>query len=239
MLPLTIADLWLFASCALGLWLVPAALGRYAGGCVAVFAVFGIFLLAGPELPPLLHPARSAAAWFLIAFGPLLALAPDLMARGRIARVIDEVPLRALIAWSLVHVMGLRHVFSALRGDLGAEFALWIASSEFFSALGALFLWVLYRPESRWFRFAALFWNAHALFVTLEFSARLLTAHPGMPFFARPAPDLFAFFSAWPGALEALFWTPFLLCLHAALFYKLLRPRPPVAAGGFTPGPTS
>jgi hypothetical protein len=230
------ADLWLFASSALGLLLLPAAPRRLAGGLVAAFAGLGLFLLAEPELPAALQPSHSVAVWFLLTLVPLLLLIPDLMARGRVAQVINLIPLRSLIALSLVHVMGLRHVFSALEGDLEAGRALGFVSGEFFSALGGAVLWIWFRPDSRWFRIAALFWNVHALVPTLEFAVRLLAAHPGMPVFAAPAPGLFGFFSTWPGSLEALFWTPLLLCLHAALFYKLLVPRPDFSGRAFTPG---
>lgn len=223
---LAVSDVWLFAASAAGLLLVPAACGRLAGAVPAAFAGLGVFLIAQPELPLVLQPSRSVVIWFLMGFGPLLLLVPDLFARGRAARLIDAIPLRALLAWALVHVMGVRHILSALVGELEPGFALGVASGEFFSALGAGLLAVWHRPDSRWFRFAALFWNIHALVSSLEFSARLLAAHPGMPVFGRPDPGSFAYFSAWPGALEALFWTPLLLCLHAALFYKLIRPRP-------------
>lgn len=227
---------WLFLISALGLWLVPASLGRFTWVVPAAFAALGVYLIAEPELPPVLQPSRSPAIWFLLTLAPLLLLLPDLFARGRAARLIDGIPLRHLLAWSLVHIMGVRHVLSALQGDLGAGLALGIVSGEFFSALGAAALWVWYRPESRVFRFAALFWNVHALVTTLEFALRLMAAHPGMPFFASPSPELFSLFSSWPGSLEALFWVPLLLCLHAALFYKILSPRPTVSSGGFPPG---
>ncbi len=232
---LNLTDLWLFASCALGLALVPAALGRFVGIFPAAFAMLGLFLIAEPELGPLLRPSRAVVVWFLLGLMPFLLLLPDLFARGRVARIIDTIPLRPLLAWALVHVMGMRHVLSALVGDLEPGFALGTASGEFFSALGAAILWLWHRPASRWFRVLALFWNIHALITTLELAVHLLLAHPGMPVLARPDPGTFAHFSAWPGSLEALFWTPLLLCLHSAIFYKLVRPDPVVARFGTNP----
>jgi|GEM_PF-3873604 len=222
---LTPADLWLFTFSVVGLLLVPAALGRLAGGVVAGFAVMGFLLIAEPELPPALQPSRSSAIWFLMTLVPALLLLPDLFARGRAARVLDGIPTRALIVWGVAHAVGVRHVLSALQGDLSPVYALGLASGEFFSALGAVALWVFYRPQARWFRVLALFWNAHALLGTAEFAWTLQTAHPAMPFLFRSAPETFGYFAAWPGNLEALFWTPLLLCLHAGLFYKLLRPH--------------
>lgn len=234
-LALTPADLMLFAVSALGLWLARGALSRLAGGLVAAFAVLGLFLIAEPELPVALQPSRSAAVWFLVTLVPFLLLIPDVLARGRVARLLDLMPLRALIAWGLVHAVGVRHILSALQGELSPDIALGIASGEFFSALGAAFLWIFYRPDARWFRIAAVFWNVHALLTTLEFAVSLQGAHPAMPFLSRPAPELFGYFAAWPGNLEALFWTPLLLCLHTALFYKLLSPRSAAPAEGPNP----
>jgi hypothetical protein len=236
---MTLSDLWLFAISVLGLWLVPPALGRLAGGFVVAFGVMGLFLIAQPELPILMQPAHSPALWFLLTLVPLALIIPDLFARGRIARVVDEVPLRDLMGWSVIHVLGLRHIFSAMQGDLEVGYALSLVSGEFFSAFGAVVLWIWNRPSSRWFLVLALFWNIHALVTTLEFSVRLMTAHPGIPFFSNPSPGHFSFFSSWPGALESLFWAPFLLCLHATLFYKMLRVtplRPVDETRGFTPG---
>lgn len=232
---LHLGDWWLFASCALGLLLVPAALGRFAGVVPAAFVGLGLFLIAQPELPPVLQPSRSVVIWFLAGVLPFLLLVPDLFARGRAARLIDTIPLRALLAWALVHVMGLRHVLSAMVGELEPGFALATASGEFFSAVGAAVLWLWHRPGSRWFRVAALFWNIHALITTLELAVHLVLAHPGMPVLNRPDPGTFAYFSRWPGALEALFWTPLLLCLHSAIFYKLVRPEPQIARFGLNP----
>lgn len=219
------ADLWLFAFSVVGLLLVPAALGRLAGGVVAGFGVVGLVLIAEPELPPALQPSQSSAIWFLMTLVPFLLLIPDLFARGRAARVLDALPTRALIAWSLVHAVGVRHILSALQGDLPPLYALGLAAGEFFTVLGALFLWFFFRPEARWFRILALFWNAQALLATLELAVGLQRAHPAMPFLFEPSPEVFAYFAAWPGNLEALFWVPLMLCLHAALFYKLLRPQ--------------
>jgi hypothetical protein len=223
--PFALPEVWLFAFTATGLLLLPAALGRWANGVLAAFTVLGLILIAASELPVPLQPSRSVAIWFLVTQVSWLLLIPDLFARGRIAKVIDEIPLRPLLALGCIHFLGVRHLFSAMQGELSAGLALWITSGEFFSALGAVVLWTFFRPHSRWFLFAVLFWNAHALFTTLEFSTKLFLAHPGIPILPHPNPELFGYFSTWPGSLEALFWTPFYVCLHLALFYKLLTNR--------------
>jgi hypothetical protein len=218
-LPLGPADLWLFFGSFLGLWLVPAALGRAVWIFPAAFATLGIFLLAAPAT---LHPAHNVWTWLLLSQAPWLLLVPDLLARGQVARALDSVPLRALLAWSLLHLIGVRHVFSALHGSLSPEVALGIAAGELITVAGALFLWLAYRPEKTWFRIVALFWNTHALFTSLDLSTRLARAHAGLTVWSDPSPEIHLYFATWPGSLEAFFWIPLAIGLHAAVFYKLL-----------------
>ena len=220
------ADLWLFVGSFLALLLVPATLGRAAWLFPAWFAGVGLFTLFAPEA---LHPAGNVWVWLALTQGPWLLLVPDLLARGLAARALDAVPLRALLALSLLHLIGARHVFNALHGALAPEAGLEIAVGDTLTALGAAALWTLYRTgrTSRlWFRLLALFWNAHALAGTLAFSVRLARAHPAAPAaWQVPEPELHALFAGWPGALEALFWVPLALVVHAAVFYKLIVVR--------------
>lgn len=217
--PFSLSELWLFAGSIFGLLLVPAALRRAAWIFPAWFAGLGLFLLAAPAS---LHPERNVWVWLLLSQGPWIFLVPDLFARGRAARALDAVPLRPLLAWSLLHLLAGRHVFSALAGELPPDFALSIASGEVLTALGALVLWIVCRPEKTWFRILAMFWNAQAFAGSLAWSLRLLRAHGGLPAWGSPAPELHAYFAAWPGSLEAFFWIPVAIGLHAAIFYKLL-----------------
>src|SRR5690606_32887602 len=112
------ADLWLFAGSFLALLLVPAALGRAVWLFPAWFAGVGLVALFAPGV---LHPAGNPWVWLLMTQGPWLLLVPDLLARGLAARALDAVSLRALLAVSLLHLIGARHVFSALHGALAPE----------------------------------------------------------------------------------------------------------------------
>jgi hypothetical protein len=216
----SLPELWFFALSAASLWLVPAAFGRAAWLFPAWFGVLGLYLLVAPAA---LHPAINPWIWLLLSQGPWVALIPDLFAHGRAAIVLDSVPLRSLLAWSLLHLLAARHVWSAFTGELPPEFALEIASGETLTAIGGILLWLFCRPASLWFRFFALFWNAQALVGSLMWSLRLLRAHPGWTHWGNPEPDLYGFFRTGTGALEAFFWIPLAVGLHAALFYKLLR----------------
>lgn len=231
------ADLWLFAGSFLALLLVPAALGRTVWLFPAWFAGIGLLTLFAPEA---LHPAANPWVWLVLAQGPWLLLLPDLVARGLAARALDAVPLRALLALSLMHFIGTRHVLSALHGALTPETGLEIAVGETLTALGAAALWALCHPgrSSRlWFRLLALFWNANALAGTLALSVRLVRAHPDSPAaWQIPEPGLHILFAGWPGALEALFWMPLALMVHAAVFYKLIVVRPENTVADAYPG---
>jgi hypothetical protein len=197
-------------------------LGRAVWIFPAAFAALGIFLLASPAT---LHPAHNVWTWLFLSQAPWLLLVPDLLARGRVARALDGVPLRALLAWSLLHLIGVRHVFSALHGSLSPEVALGIAAGELITVAGALFLWLAYRPQKTLFRIAALFWNTHALFTSLEVSTRLARAHAGFSVWSAPSPEIHLYFATWPGSLEAIFWIPLAIGIHVAVFYRLLGDR--------------
>jgi hypothetical protein len=228
------ADLWLFGWSLLGLWLVPATLGRAAWIFPAWFAIAGVFVIAAPDG---MHPGEHFLVWLVGSQAPWVLLIPDLLARGRAARLLEAVPLRALLAWSLVHFMGVRHLLGALQGDLPAGFALETAAGETLSGLGALLLWLVYRPEKRWFRFLALFWNAHALVTSLALSARLLRTHTGLPVWGAPSLEIHGYFASWPGSMETFFWIPLAIGLHLAIFYKLLYNRDSMSPARF-PGET-
>ncbi len=219
----SLSDIWFFGISVVALALVPTAFATRAWIFPAWFAGIGVYLLVAPAA---LHPAWNVWVWLLLSQGPWIALVPDLLSRGRAARSLDAVPLRSLLAFSLLHLLGARHVFSALSGDLPPDFALEIASGETLTAFGAGILWLFCRPEKLWFRLLAMFWNAQALTGSLVWSWALLRAHTGLPVVGVPSPDLHAYFGGWPGGLEAFFWIPLAVCLHAAVFYKLLRPDP-------------
>lgn len=230
----SLSEYWFFGVSVLALWLVPAAFGRNSWLFPGWFAGVSVFLLGAPAT---LQPAWNVWVWLLLSQGPWIALVPDLMAHGRAARALDAVPLRPLLAWSLLHLLAARHVFSAVSGELPPDFALEIASGETLTALAGGVLWLFCRPEKLWFRLLALFWNAQALTGSLVWSFTLLRAHPGLPVGGVPAPDLHAYFGGWPGGLEAFFWLPLAICLHATLFYKLLRRAPDAPAARFPGDP--
>lgn len=228
---LSVPDLWFYAFALFGLLAVPAALGRFAWIFPAGLALLGLWLAVAPEA---LQPGRNVWLWLLLSQASWIALAADLVFRGRASAVLDAVPLRPLLYWSLFQMMGQRHLLAAASGQLSADFAAELAGGTFLTGVGAALLWWLYKPDRLWYRLLALFWNAQAFTAALMASARILQSHPGLPVpegFALPegAGSLFAHFSAWPGALEALFWQPLAISLHAVIFHKLLR-RPPVGA---------
>jgi hypothetical protein len=219
----TTADFLLFAFSLLGLFLVPAALGRAAWAVPAALAGAALFLLFAPGS---VHPYSNPWIHVLLSQGPWMLLALDLACRGRISRVIAPVPVRALLAFSLFRFMGLRFIFSAVTGEVAPEFAVEAAVGEFFAAFGALVLWAAYpsgRPPGRWYRGILVFWNTYALVTSLALSYRILRADPGLPLLGRPSRELHAYFSTWPHALDAFVWIPVAIGIHAAIFFSLAR----------------
>ena len=232
---LSLPEVWFYGFALFGLLAVPAALGRFVWVFPAALAALGLYLAIAPDI---LHPRGNVWIWMLLSQGPWLALAADLLFRGKAAAVLDAVPLRPLLYWSLFQLMAQGHLFAAATGRVPASFAAELAGGVFLTGLGAVLLWWIHKPDRLWFRLVALFWNAQAFTAMLFASARVLQSHPGLPVAdGIPPPEgalsLFAHFSAWPGALEALFWMPLAVSLHAAIFYKLLRRPPMVSSGGF------
>lgn len=218
---MTISDIILFAFSLLGLFLVPAALGMAAWAVPAGLAgVAAILLLA----PAGLHPAVNPWTHVVITQLPWVLFVLDLLFNGRIARRLTPVSIRSLLAFSLFRFMGLRLIFAAATGDLTPLWAVEAASGEFFAALGALILWAIYRPQSRWYRALLIFWNTYALMMALGLNFRVLRADPGLPLsFGHASREVHLFFNSWPNALDAYFWMPVAIGVHAWIFWALWR----------------
>jgi hypothetical protein len=225
----TISDIILFAFSLLGLFLVPAALGRAAWTIPAGLAAVALYVLFAPAS---LHPHANPWVHALLSQGPWMMLALDLVCRGNISRLLDRAgaattpdgPLRSLLALSLFRFMGLRFVFSAITGDLAPGFALEAATGELFAALGGLALWAFYRPRSRLYRGILIFWNTYALVASLALNFRILRADPYFPLSGAAASrEVHHFFTSWPNALDAYFWIPLGIGVHAAIFYTLIK----------------
>jgi hypothetical protein len=222
----TLSDLLFCGFSLLGLFLVPASLGRRAWTLPAAFGALGLYLYVAPAS---LHPGGNPWIALALSQGPGILLLFDLMARGRVAREIDPVPLRELLAFSLVHLTFLRHMVSAARGDLPLLFAFEAAFSGVLLSAGALLLWALHprrdRPLRAWYRALVMVWNTWGLLGVLEFGFRVQRAAPDFPFaaWARPSRELHAYFTGWPGALDAFFWVPLAASIHLAIFYRLFK----------------
>ena len=220
---MTLSDFLLFAFTLVGLFLVPAALGRAAWAVPAGLAGVGLVLFFAPAS---LHPAVNPWVHLTLSQGPWILLVLDLAFRGRINRVLEPVSMRALIAFSLFRFMGARFVFSAINGDLMPTFAVQAASGELLTALGALLLWALYRPATRWYRVLLILWNTYGLWMALGLNFCVLRADPGLPFAGGYASrEVHRYFSIWPNGIDAYFWMPLAICIHAAIFFALLRPK--------------
>ena len=217
---MTTADIILFAFSLLGLFLVPAGLGRAVWVFPAGLAGLGLYVLFAPAS---LHPHNNPWVHVLLSQGTWMLLVLDLVCRGNISRLLGNVSLRSLLAFVLFRFMGLRLVFSAISGDLNPAFAVEAATGEFFAALGALILWAFYRPANPWYRGILVFWNTYAIVAALALAFRILRSDGNLPFAAGYASrETHAYFATWPNALDAYFWIPLSIGVHAAVFYKLM-----------------
>lgn len=219
---MTLSGILFWGFSLLGLFLVPASLGRRAWTLPAAFGALGLYLQAAPAV---LHPAGNAWIALALSQGAILLLLLDLMARGRVARELEPVSLRELLAFALVHLTFLRHLVSAAQGDLPLLFAFEGAFSALLLSAGALLLWALYRPGRPWYRALVLVWNTWGLLAVVEFGLRVQRAAPDFPFaaWARPSREMHAYFTGWPGGLDAFFWIPLAASIHLAIFYKLFH----------------
>jgi hypothetical protein len=230
-IPVTIVELILFGFTLLGLVWAPAGLGRFVWVFPAGLGALALFLWFAPAN---VHPAWNPWVHLVLSQIPWLLFVLDLVFNGRISRELGSVSIRALLAFSLFRFMGARFVFSAITGDLMPEFAIEAASGEVLAALGALILWAFYRPKSKWYRGILIFWNTYALMMALGLNFRILRADPGLPLsMGHASREVHQYFTSWPNGLDAFFWIPVAIAIHAWIFwalFKTTRPDPDVQA---------
>jgi len=111
-------------------------------------------------------------------------------------------------------------LYAAYAGALPADFAVTTVSADGLTALGAVVLWLLYRPQNKWYRTAVLFWCAYGLVSSLAFDWRWLTANPHFNL-ASASFDIRDYFTEFPNAWIPFFWVPMSILIHGTIFFKL------------------
>jgi hypothetical protein len=215
------SDLVLYISSVLGFVLLPAHLGRRVWALLAWFLFVNVaFLIGLPYTPNWQRPYL----FVLIGQVPWILFLADLFFRGRISRVLAEIPLRELVLWQAVRLMGIHFVLGAIGRHVPQEFALQIGFSEIITGLGALGLYALYRPQSGWYRTLLIFWNTYGLTSVLAAEYRTILSNPHLPV-ARYSQEIFQYMAAYPQNWLYCFWYPIAIGMHASVFYKLYLGR--------------
>lgn len=205
----------------LGLALVP---GRFGNGCWALLAWFAgvsFWILALPE-----PQSPAGNPWIALVLGqaPWILLAADLVFSGKAARLVRTTPLRDFLEWSVYRLMGTHYAFAIFGASVPPQFGLESAFGESFTAVGALVLWLAYRPGQRWFTMALLFWNAYGLSSAMALNIRLVLSQP-LDFLDALPRDIARYSFGFPQAWMSLFWLPISIGIHLCVFYKLYAER--------------
>lgn len=209
----------LYAFSIVGFFLVPSALGRWVWTFPAGFTGLNLFLFFAPEV---LLPRENIWVYLFISQATWILFCADLIFRGRISLVIENVPLRSWILLPVFRFLGAGFFFMAYTGDLPFEFALKYSFGESVTALGALLLWMTFHPDNAWYRSLLFFWNAYGLMAALMLDWVLLYSHPALPV-GQPSFDIHGYFMGFPMVWVPLFWVPLSICVHAMIFFKLYR----------------
>jgi hypothetical protein len=205
----------------LGLALVPGRLGNGCWALLAWFAGISFWVLAMPAtLSPLENP------WIFLAFGqlPLVFFVLDLAFSGKATLAIRQTPLRDFLEWSVYRLMGTHYAFALFGASIPPQFGLETAFGESFTAMGALVLWLAYKPGQRWFTMAILFWNAYGLSSAMAINIRLIMAQP-LSFLDSMPRDISRYSTEFPQVWMTLFWLPISIGIHLTIFYKLYAER--------------
>lgn len=216
-----LSDLALYVSSVIGFALMPAHLGRRVWLLLAWFLLVNVAFLVGiPYTPnwqrPYLFTVVGQLPWILIV--------TDLFFRGRIARALLDIPMRELVLWQCVRLMGVHFVLAIYGGHAPQEFALQLGFSEIITGLGAFALWAAYKPERGWYRTLLIFWNTYGLTSVLAAEYRTFFANPYLSF-ARYSREIFQYMVSYPQSWLYCFWFPLAIGMHAAVFYKMYLGR--------------
>lgn len=216
-----VPDLVLYLFSLLGFFLLPAHFGRKVWILVAWFVgVNGLFLLARAGYldwqSPYVFSALGQIPWILFVL--------DLLFRGRLSVRLARIPMREIVLWQVTRLMGIHYVLAIFGGYAPKVFALEAGFSEIITGLGALGLYLLYRPERGWYRTLLIFWNTYGLTSAVVTAWRVLMSNPDIPH-ARYSREVFQYMTDYPQNWVYCFWLPMSIGMHAAVFFKMYHER--------------
>jgi hypothetical protein len=167
---------------------------------------------------------QGPAYFILLGQAPWILFVLDLLFKGRLSAKVLAVPMREILLWQITRIMGLNFVLAIYGGYAPDEFALQVGFSEVVTGLGAMALWIWYRPEKGWYRALLIFWNTYGLVSVLSAELKIFLSNPHMPFvhFSR---EIFQYLVSYPQNWIYCFWFPIAIGMHAAVFYKMYQAR--------------
>ncbi len=213
-----IANAFIFFFTLLGFFALPGAKSKWQWILPGWFLGLNLFLLFAPNA---LHPGENPVLYLALIHAPWIFMTLDLFNHGKASKVVDQIPIQALLFWSLYRFMGLSHLFAIPSGTIPNVFAIEIAFGEFFTAFGALILLLLNRCQSSWwYRSVLLFWNAYGCIAILSTVFKMALANPELHGL-RYTQDIHRYVTSFPHHWVTFFWIPVSLCIHVSIFYKL------------------
>jgi len=201
--------------------LMPAHFGRKVWLLLGWFLALNvIFLLDLWDFPAWQGPAL----FILLGQMPWILFVLDLLFRGRLSGKVAAIPIRELLLWQASRLMGLHFVVAIYGGYAPEEFGLQVGFSETVTALGAIALYALNRPDRGWYRTLLIFWNTYGLLSVVSAEAKIFLSNPYFPF-ATFSREIFQYMASYPQNWAYCFWFPIAIGMHAAVFYKLYLGR--------------
>jgi hypothetical protein len=217
-----IPDLVLYVSSLLAFAFLPAHFGRKVWWLLAWFLFVNLAFLL--DLWDSLN-WEGPALFILLGQLPWILVVADLLFKGRLSPKVEAIPMRELLLWQTTRLMGVHFALAIYGGYAPDEFGLQVGFSEVLTGLGALALYVTYKPDSSWYRTCLIFWNTYGLTSIMSTEYRIFMSNPHLPF-ARYSGEIFSYVTSYPQNWGYCFWFPLAIGMHAAVYYKMYQARP-------------
>ncbi|MDB5103277.1 MAG: hypothetical protein JWP91_966 [Fibrobacteres bacterium] len=221
-----VADLVLYIFSIAAFAMMPAHFGRKVWTLVGWFLFLNLAFLL--DLWDFLN-WEGPALFIVLGQLPWILFVLDLLFKGRLSGKVLLVPMREILLWQITRIMGIHFVLAIYGGYAPEEFALQVGFSETITGLGALALWIWYRPEKGWYRTLLIFWNTYGLTSVMSAEFKIFLSNPHLPF-TRFSREIFQYMTSYPQNWAYCFWFPIAIGMHAAVFYKMYQARGTKAA---------
>ncbi len=216
-----VADLVLYVFSIAAFAMMPAHFGRKVWTLVAWFLFLNFAFLL--DLWDFLN-WQGPAFFILIGQVPWILFVLDLLFKGRLSPKVEAVPMREILLWQVTRIMGIHFMLAIYGGYAPEEFALQVGFSELITGLGALALWIWYRPEKGWYRTLLIFWNTYGLTSVMSAEVKIFLSNPHLPF-SHYSREIFQYMTSYPQNWAYCFWFPIAIGMHAAVFFKMYKSR--------------